>query len=733
MNSFSQLVLSWMFGRWIFDGAQAEVISDNISDVTPLTIFAAAFSQLGLLMFGVLASWAMFLGIFRLKNNGNFFGARDGNEAFFYPLRVVVALILVAPVVPVSSAGGVAITLTTGHALIGGISKMATDFGDTMQHNAFELMHRHNLFNDPKFRVDVDPGVALDMLNSWKLSAAQLAGFAVFQDPSEEKIVAGLTGEQLALVALRNRWNEVYGNTHPAGAGDAQSQAAEAFLSVAGRSLQIPLIAPTDALAREVTLGANGLIDSGAVDETIGRELETEGWFCQLGWMSSMTCSDEYIQVKANNAASIEAGISSAQRQIWVQLVAHALQYAKSVQDGGVTQAEHKEYFEKSIKWTAQSADWYSKIVETTIANTLAGDQAERAEPYFDEVKSWGWMLGGTFVLRAASDFSRAASYAEGATSKMMPKSSLSALTGGEVLSKVVEQETLAQIQPGNTDGASKSLLARVFSLDILKETTGPSIQNIHTIAAWGRSLVGTGIGFFAGGKIVQYIPGLSSMTDGALPKSIGALMIIAGGMIGYVMPVLFAVYGLMGAVSWLVAVATTFFGVTLWSAGFAAPKGEEHTSQMSAKGWNALIFIGLYPALAVGGLAAAIVISAIALAIVQATAMGIWGIFDPGTAEVGRPLESLGGILIGGLFLVGVIIFLSWSVVITSAQLIMTFPRAVLNMIAWSEPGLNPYENSPQNFMSGLTMSARQVLTGAISRAITPSRNPNPPQGGGQ
>lgn len=728
MNSFSQLVLTWMFGRWIIENPEVSQIVAQ--DVTPLTIFAAAFSQLGLLMFGVLASWAMFLGIFRLKNNGNFFGARDGNEAFFYPLRVVVALILVAPVVPVSSAGGVTITLTTGHALIGGVSKMAADFGDTMQHNAFELMHRHNLFNDPKFRVDVDPGVSLDMLNSWKLSAAQLAGFAVFRDPTEEKVVAGLSGEQLALVALRNRWNEVYGNTHPAGAGELQ--AAEDFLSVAGRSLQIPLIAPTDALAREVTLGANGLIDSGAVDETIGRELETEGWFCQLGWMSSMTCSDEFSQVKANNAASIEAGISAAQRQIWIQLVSHAMTYAKSLQDGGVSQAEHKQYFEKSINWTAQTADWYSKTVETTIATTLAGDQAERAEPYFDEVKSWGWMLGGTFVLRAASDFSRAASYADGATSKMMPKSSLSALTGGEVLSKVVEQETLAQIQPGNTGNTTKSLLARVFSLDILKETTGPSIQNIHTIAAWGRSLVGTGIGFFAGGKIAQYMPGLSSMTDGALPKSIGALMIIAGGMIGYVMPLLFAVYGLIGAIGWLVAVATTFFGVTLWSAGFAAPKGEEHTSQMSAKGWNALIFIGLYPALAVGGLAAAIVISAIGLAMVQALAMGMWGMFDPGTAEVGRPLESLGGILVGGLLLVGVIILVSWNVVVTSAQLIMTFPRTVLNMISFSEPGLNPYENSPQNLMGGLAMSARQVLTGAVSRAIKPSRNPTPPQGGG-
>jgi len=727
MTSFSLLVLLWLFGRWISDAPEVGGVVAQV--VTPLTIFASAFSPIGLAMFGMLASWAMFLGIFRLKNNGNFFGARDGNEAFFYPLRVVVALILVAPVVPITNAGGVSITLSTGHALIAGVAKSASEFGDTMQHDSFELMHLFNLFNDPKFKVDVDPKVALDMLNSWKLSASQLAGFAVFQDPTEEMIVAGLSGEQLANAALRVRWNQVYGQSYPAG---VELEAAEAFLSVAGRSLQIPLIAPTDELARSVTLGVGGLVESDAVDGTLDREMETEGWVCQMGWMSSAICSDEYIQVKKNNSASIDAGIAAAQRQIWISLVSHALNYAKSVQDGGVSQQEHKEYFEKSISWSSKTADWYSTTVQSTIADTLAGDQAQRAAAYFDELKSWGWMLGGNFVLRGANEFSRAASYAEGATSQMMPKSSLSALTGGEVLSKVVEQETLAQIQPGNT-AIKESLLTRVFSLDILKDNTGPSVQNIHNIAAWGRSLVGTGVGFYAGGTIAQYIPGLKSLTDGALPKSIGAVMIISGAILGYIMPVLFAVYGLMGAISWLVAVATTFFGVTLWSAGFAAPKGEEHTSQMSAKGWNALIFIGLYPALAVGGLAAAIVISALGLALVQASAMAMWGMFDPGTAEIGRPLESLGGVLIGGLSLTLLVILLSWNVVATSAQLITTFPRTVLNMISFSEPGLNPYENAPQNLMGGVSTMARQVLTGAVSRAIAPSRNPNPPQGGGQ
>lgn len=148
MNSFSQLVLSWMFGRWIFHSS--EVTDFVAQDVTPLTIFASAFATLGLAMFGALAAWAMFLGIFRLKNNGNFFGAKDGNDAFFYPLRVVIALSLISPVITVSSAGGTSVSLTPGHSLVAGLAKSAAEYGDTMQHDAFELMHRHNLFKDPK-------------------------------------------------------------------------------------------------------------------------------------------------------------------------------------------------------------------------------------------------------------------------------------------------------------------------------------------------------------------------------------------------------------------------------------------------------------------------------------------------------------------------------------------------------------------------------------------------------
>lgn len=92
MDGFSNTVIYWLFGDFAFGGSGGVV--------SPLTIFASIFASVGLAMFGLLGAWAVFLGIFRLRNNGNFFGARDGNESFFYPLRMVVAMALCAPVIP---------------------------------------------------------------------------------------------------------------------------------------------------------------------------------------------------------------------------------------------------------------------------------------------------------------------------------------------------------------------------------------------------------------------------------------------------------------------------------------------------------------------------------------------------------------------------------------------------------------------------------------------------------
>ena len=59
---------------------------------------------------------------------------------------------------------------------------------------------------------------------------------------------------------------------------------------------------------------------------------------------------------------------------------------------------------------------------------------------------------------------------------------------------------------------------------------------------------------------------------------------------------------------------------------------------------------------------------------------------------------------MIGFVIVVLATAMLFWSVCMTSASLITTFPRTVLNMVSFSEPGLNPYENTSQGVMGNIT-----------------------------
>jgi conjugal transfer/type IV secretion protein DotA/TraY len=328
--------------------------------------------------------------------------------------------------------------------------------------------------------------------------------------------------------------------------------------------------------------------------------------------------------------------------------------------------------------------------------------------------------------MRAANDFSRAQSYAAKATEAIQPPVKLSSLTVGDSLTKISKGQLESRVE-------EKSMLTDLkdfFAIDILKDNAADA--NLFTVAAFGRELAGTGVaiiggaGIGKGASLIMKSPGASQLLgeSSKIAFIIGLAVFLAGALIGYVMPIIFAIYGLMGVISWLTFVASAFFGVTLWSAAFAAPKGEEHTSQMAAKGWNMLIFIGLYPALAVGGLAAAITITSLALPLVNMTMSGMWGMTDNGVADLSQPFDALAGVIIGTVIMVLATCFLFWSVCLTSASLITNFPRTVLNMVSFSEPGLNPYENTSQGVMGSITGMVKapmsQVTRSAVSGAMS-------------
>jgi hypothetical protein len=705
--TLSDTILLWLFGRWAFDGAGPDQISpDHLTEVTPLVIFASYFTTVGLAMFGLLGAWAIFLGIFRLRQNGNFFGAKDANESFFYPMRMVFAMALCAPVILVASPGGERIILTPGHAMIASIAKQGSSWGDEAQKASFKALNTYLNFENPDYKVQLEPGEVDEMVEGMLKSASGVASTYIIENSQGALPEYANDPVGLANMIIRERWNRANPLVQAAGTPNTNPFVAEIL-----RKSEEVEIYPDDAVAAAYA-------DASAIAErlapgTAAAEQQSESILCDNAVTGMTFCSEEQEALHKANQASINKAIARLQRTAYSGLVALSYPFFIAQKNGTVTAAEIEQMKLNSQEYIRDLKKWYKQSVEAEIRTVLATDQTAAAQDYMEGVGQWGWMVGGTFVMRAANDFSRISEYSSDATPELLPKADLASLTVSDSLSKVVLQDV--ENTARDTEGVGST--AEFFGLAILNDD--PADANLESVANFGRGLAGTGVMLIGGSAIGKIgLAGALGKAGSKMMFLFGAAMLFAGGLIGYVLPIVFAIYGLMGAISWITFTASAFFGVTLWSAAFAAPKGEEHTSQMAAKGWNMLIFIGLYPALAVGGLAAAITLTNLALPLVNMTMSGMWGMMDNGVADWTQPFDALAGVLIGSLIMVLATCFLFWTVCTTSASLITSFPRTVLNMVSFSEPGLNPYEQAGQGVMQGVGGIVKAPLSMAASTA---------------
>lgn len=723
MQNFSMLVLLWLFGSWIF--APGEIPAEALAEATelsPLTIFASLFSIVGLAGVGILASWSIFLGIFRLRQNGNFFGVRDGNEAFFYPLRVVAALTLCAPVIPVgSSQHSQQIVLTPGHQLIAGIAKTGSSAGDEVQVQSFKAMHEYNLFTNPNYEPQIKETESLKMVKNWSALAYSAAGYFTHKNPHDQ--LKDLSAEEVATLLIEGKWRSQYTNpSSPTYYGP--TEITPPIITAIIKYTNTPLIPPNDAIAAAILFSSDEVDSNAAGEQSIEYEMGSESGLCKWLGSTSFTCSDEMNSLRAQNDKAISVALAKAQRELWSRQYKTAISVNGSIFD--LTYEQEQKLASDINNYYEAEAKWYTSVAKSTIQSKLIDVNLKSSEEFFSSLDQWGWMMGGTFVLRSANDFSRAQKSAASSTSKIYPTTSLASLTAADDLTKIAQ----GKLELSNERIIPNINLKELFGLSILE--SDPSKANLHTVSGFGRELAGTGLMLISGTGATKFLG-----FDGSISKAltvIGFVLLIAGALIGYVLPVVFAIFGLMGVISWLTFVASAFFGVTLWGAAQAAPKGEEHTSQMAGKGWNILAFIGFYPMLAVGGLAAAVTITSIGLPIVNTMMAGLWGLMDNGAADLTQPFDAIAGLLIGSVMMVLLTCMLFWSVCMTSASLITNFPRTVLNMISFSEPGLNPYENTAQGVMGGVSSMVKAPLsmaTQAIARRFVGSF-PRTPQAGG-
>ncbi|WP_301154458.1 hypothetical protein [Metapseudomonas otitidis] len=714
MNSYSLLVLASIFGTWIFKNGELSGVTGN--DLTPITIFAGSYSQVGLAVFGMFTCWAMFLGIFRLRQNGNFFGAKDANEAFFYPLRVVAALTLCAPVIPVGDAS-TGVVLTPGHQLIVSIAKTGSEWADDTMAVTFRILHKYGIVNDPQLNVGISKAQALEQFKSWYLAATAASGHILYRNPEgywgpfSEASEAGDKAQVLAIAASSLALNK------PSGYGD--------FVDSVAANSGVPV------------LGDPASVNDGTLD----RERNNQSFICRhtegrdgiFKMFSSFSCSEEFQAARAESQRAIASGLYTIQMDAWNRIFeqawARALVHHKNPAAGTASKSAAD-----TQKFLQDMTDWYVAAVQAKIKDELIASRLKTAEPFYEGIEEYGWMMSSTFMLRAANDFSLAQSYSSSAVSKLAPQYELSSLTPGDDLAIMVHGVAKKDVQAAssNVDRVKTYLLDEFLNIDVLFGDD-PAKSNLSTVSAWGKELAGLGGGLLAG----------SFVANAVMPESIAKLMkyasiplIVIGGAIGYVLPAMFIVYGFFSVISWISYVLSAFIGVTLWGAAMAAPKGEEHSSQMAGKGWNVLAFLLLYPVLSFAGITAAIIITGIGIPLLNMMLGGLWGMLDESIS--GSYIDQGVSLIIGGTVYIILYAFLAWSLVTTAAQLISNFPRTVLNMIAFSEPGLSPYENVSSGVAASASGLMKSIVANPVSaiirnRAVSGSNRSSGPQGGGQ
>jgi hypothetical protein len=587
-------------------------------------------------------------------------------------------------------------------------------------------MHSYNLYSEPKFVVNVDQAMARELVENWSQIALSATGY--FVNKNAQNALANTTPAQLGQLLAEGAWRKQFPSGVPGVIGTSFGGPSETnpFIIEILNAVAVPIIPPTAEIAKLIAAN-DGSVSEEDAENTVSRELNSENIICSLtgstGTGSGIFCSGELKALRTTNDQSIAVGISEAKRILWQKIIDMQMQRHLAFKNNA-GQSQEAQLAGLNAEYLQQITEWYMKAAQDIIRNTLASTLEQQSNDYFTAIKQWGWMMGGTFILRAASDFSRTQEYASSATQGLRPQYELSSLTTGDDLTKL----TMNKVQVEQESTQDMLNLKKALGLELLNED--PAHANLFTVARFGRELAGTGLGFLGAG-------GAATLASGVIGKVgkgaaiVGFILLVAGALVGYVLPAVFAIYGLMGVVSWLTFVGSSFFGVTLWGAAFAAPRGEEHTSQMAGKGWNVLVFIGFYPALAVGGLAAAVTITSIGLPLINMTMSGIWGVMDNGVSGWASPLDNMASLLIGAVIMALLTCLLFWSTCITSASLITTFPRTVLNMISFSEPGLNPYENTSQGIMGGVTGMVKAPLSHATRSVIgrfMGARNPTSP-----
>lgn len=648
-DSGSVHLLARLYGSWVLDlMGNAPANADHV--VTPVTVFAALIGVAGWTLFMLLAGYVAVVGIIRTAQQGEFLG-REWDSTWVLA-RMLGALILSAPL---ATTGGSS-NLAAGQTLVIRAAVVSSAAADIIWGKTLTAIGQERIRSDKTMQVNVNftPDQAYGLVFKGYEHGMCFAAKAV-----TDTAMQGADANAVRLAKLRaiKECNMDLGLFTDKG---------ESLMNVINPSFQ-------------AVSGVEGDMVIGGVD----------------AW---------YRPETVHRSRLIRAATQNVAEQYYFQ--------GFRVGSETVKNNLGDEYAEEKLPLLAR--DLHANMKAAVEAELQAGYK-NSATMYGNEAQRYGWVSAGNFYRILATQQTSINAALNSAVNTGGHSVNPEALTSGLAGDDLVYYNSNRAV----TVGARIQELYQASVLPKVVTAAGVAVNPSGASSpkgdpAWGAALDSVGLNLFKAGettdplvvastvghglvtlatygKAATFHPavskGLKKGDAGGTINSILTILFLVGVFLGDILPSLPWVYFLFGTIAWLVHVTEMFISAPLWIAAHAAPEGSNHTSNLAAKGYNNMLYVMLYPVLAIGGFVAAMSINWIGMYMLNQM------IGEQFSNQLGGGLGILThglGTLVGFAF---IYLACAWIVVNTSFNLIQAFPRTILNWLSTADAGHNAYD----------------------------------------
>jgi hypothetical protein len=365
-----------------------------------------------------------------------------------------------------------------------------------------------------------------------------------------------------------------------------------------------------------------------------------------------------------------------------------------------------------AVQWQGILTDFHLTL-KNKIQSAILADKGMTVDVFTSQVSHYGWISAANYYRQLAQEQqiinSQITSGLESSPNYVNMDQQKDLTTAGSMTKFHVyrAKSWLSKVEGSIESGATKYVL-NPLGINFLK--MGNSTDPILAMTNFGQKLEGTAEVLVVARqvpKLFSWIPvvgnKLSNVFSGGVMDTLVLILIAAGLVLGVILPNLPWIIFMFAIISWLVYVAEMFIAAPFWVVANALPEGGTILSNVAKKGFNNVLFIALFPTLAIGGLIASLSISWIGISLLNHYAY----LAFKGLEGWNMPFDVVGIILI--------YVPLAWAIMFNSLSLIQILPRKILNWISLSQPGMNQFD-SAHNDASSTIMGAVGV-SGIVGR----------------